>query len=180
LFDNLHLLLCLVLLSASHPNHGKFHLFLFFPLERESKITLDVWLFFKKNTGWLQQLSPSTYIYDVFKSLRTYSLICFLALTSNLVGNLIWTYSWQKETIEFASDEDDSDTDSDSGSNKSSKGAVNLLEEELHLEEITYSSSFHFSIHLLDKTGFCNTAVNPIGQDRIPLDNPPEMMNVLS
>ncbi len=112
--------------------------------------------------------------------MRTYSLICFLALTSNLVGNLVWTYGWQKEKIEFASDEDDSDTDSDSDSNKSSKRAVNLLEEELHLEEGICSSNFHFSIQLLDKTGFCNAAAKPIGQDRIPLDNPPEMTNVLS
>jgi len=115
----------------------------------------------------------------VFKHLRIYSLICFLSLASNLVGNLVWTYSSQKEKIEFASDEDDSDTD-DSDSNKSSKRAVNLLEEELHLEEAFHGSSFNFVIHLLDKTGFSNTAEKPIGQDRIPLENPPEMSNVLS
>lgn len=116
----------------------------------------------------------------MFKYLRTYALICFLSLASNLVGNLVWTYGWQKEKIEFASDEDDSDSDSDSDSNKSSKRSVNLLEEELHLEEALHSSNFSVCFLLFEKTGFGNHRENPIGQDRVPLENPPEMKNVLS
>lgn len=81
--------------------------------------------------------------------------------------------------MELASDEEDSDPDTDSDSSKSSKRSVNLLEEELHLEE-GINTHFNFGTTLFAKSGFSNDIVKPVGQDRTPLDNPPEINNVLS
>jgi hypothetical protein len=120
----------------------------------------------------------SVYIYIVFKNLRLVSLICFLSLTSNLVGNLVWTYVAQEDSVELTADEEDSDPDSDPDS-KSSKRSVNLLEEELHLAD-GLNTHFNFTTNLFDKTGFSNDIVKPVGQDRTPLENPPENNNVLS
>lgn len=130
-------------------------------------------------------MHPSSfYIYTVFKHLRIFSFICFFSLASNLVGNLVWTYVWQKDTVELASDEEDadsdSDSDSDSNSNKSTKRSVNLLEEELHLEEMLSTSTIASSIIFLSKTEFHSKNEKPVGQDRTPLENPPENDNMFS
>jgi hypothetical protein len=96
------------------------------------------------------------------------------------VGNLVWTYLDQEDTVELSSDEEDSDSDSDSDSNKSSKRAVNLLEEELHLADGINTSFEAFVFYTFNKTGFSHDIAKPIGQDRTPPENPPELDNVLS
>jgi len=100
------------------------------------------------------------------------------------VGNLVWTYVWQNDSVELAVDEEDSDTDSDtdsdSNSNKSSKRGVNLLEEELHFAELLNTSNIPFSISFLRETDFHSENEKPVGQDRSPLENPPENDNMFS
>lgn len=115
----------------------------------------------------------------MFKNLRLVALICFLALASNLVGNLVWTYLTQRDSVELASEEEDSDSDPDNDSSKNSKRSVNLLEEELHLTE-GMNTHFSFVINLFAKTGFSYSILKPVVQDRTPLENPPEINNVLS
>lgn len=120
----------------------------------------------------------SNYIYTVFKRLRLFSLICFLSLTSNLVGNFVWTYLEDKQSVSISSEEDDSeerDSDTDENKGGSSKRGVNLLEEELHLAEHTSLSGFDIDFNLLKKSTFSIVTDKTIGSEKAPLDNPPEI-----
>lgn len=104
--------------------------------------------------------------------MRLISIICFLSLTSNLVGNFVWTYLEQKESINLSSEEDDTDT-----KKNNSKRAVNLLEEELHLAENTSLNHDPFDINQLENSAFSIVTDKPNGSEEIPLENPPEMLN---
>jgi len=120
----------------------------------------------------------SQYIYAVFKRLRTISLICFLSLASNLVGNLVWTYLEHKQSISLSSEDDDTeerDSDTDENNSGSSKRGINLLEEELHLAEGTAFSSFEMDFSLLKKNSFSIFTDKTMGSEKAPLDNPPEI-----
>lgn len=113
----------------------------------------------------------------MFKRLRLFSLICFLSLTSNLVGNFVWTYLEHKESISLASEEDDNeepDSDTDENS-RSSKRGINLLEEELHLAEHASLSSFDIDFILMEKDPFSIITDKTNGSKKAPLDNPPEI-----
>ncbi|MDF3027440.1 MAG: hypothetical protein K0S23_1747 [Fluviicola sp.] len=126
----------------------------------------------------MPQLSFSNYIYTVFRRLRLISLICFLSLTSNLVGNFVWTYMDNKESIALSSEEDDSeerDSDPDENNNGSSKRAINLLEEELHLAEHTSLFGFDFDLKRIQKSNFSVITDKTNGSKKAPLDNPPEI-----
>lgn len=122
----------------------------------------------------------SNYIYAVFRRLRLISLICFLSLTSNLVGNFVWTYVDHKESINLSSEEDenneeepDSDTDENRGS---SKRGINLLEEELHLAEHTALYGLSADLTLIQKSNFSVITDKTNGSKKAPLDNPPEVV----
>lgn len=121
----------------------------------------------------------SKYIYIVFKRLRLFSLICFLSLSSNLVGNLVWTFMEDKQSVSLASEEDDDseerDSDTDENNNGSSKRGINLLEEELHLAEHTSLSNFDIDFNLLKKSSFSRLTDKTNGSEKAPLDNPPEI-----
>lgn len=124
-------------------------------------------------------LLVSDYIYIVYKSLRLISIICFLSLTSNLVGNFVWTYLEHKETISLSTQEEDDDseerdTDTDEN-NRSSKRGINLLEEELHLADHTTLSAFDFDTKLAGRTHFSIITDKTNGSEKAPLDNPPEI-----
>ena len=86
----------------------------------------------------------------------------------------------ETEKIEFAADEDETDTDSDSDSNKSSKRSVNLLEEEMHLAEGISSDDLHLFLDLSKSKGYFSVTKFPIGKERKPLENPPEMITLFS
>lgn len=125
----------------------------------------------------------SKYIYIVYKRLRLFSIICFLSLSSNLVGNFVWTYLEDEQTISLSSEEDDNeerDSDTDENNNGSSKRGINLLEEELHLAEHTSVSGLDMDFSLMEKTSFSilNDKIN--GSEKAPLDNPPEIGNEFS
>jgi hypothetical protein len=124
-------------------------------------------------------LLVSNYICTVYKSLRIISVICFLSLASNLVGNLVWTYLQHKESISLSSDEEDDDSeerDSDTDeNNRSSKRGINLLEEELHLADHTTLSPFDFDAKLVERTHFFAITDKTNGSEITPLDNPPEI-----
>lgn len=129
------------------------------------------------------QLFLSTYIYIVFRRLRLISLICFLSLTSNLVGNFVWTYLDNKESIALSSEEDDNeerDSDTDENNKGNSKRGINLLEEELHLAEHTSLSGFDLDLKLLQKSSFSVITDKTNGSKKAPLDNPPEIESELS
>ena len=111
----------------------------------------------------------------MYKNLRIISLICFFALTSNLAGNLVWTYLEHKQSINLSAEEDDSDEN-----RGNSKRAVNLLEEELHLAEQPVLSSPDVCIALSKKANFSTSHRKTIASDKAPLDNPPEMENEFS
>ncbi len=133
--------------------------------------------FNKKRQQAVPEPFLSNYIYTVFKRLRLISLICFLALTSNIVGNFVWTYLEDKQSITL-SEEDDSeerDSDTDENNSNSSKRGINLLEEELHLAEHTSLSNFDIDFNLLKKSTFSAIIAKPVGSDKAPLDNPPEL-----
>lgn len=121
----------------------------------------------------------SKYIYTVFKRLRLFSLICFLSLSSNLVGNLVWTFLEEKQSINLASEDDDDseerDSDTDENNNGSSKRGINLLEEELHLAEHTSLSNFDIDFNLLEKSTFSSIKDKTHDSKKAPLDNPPEI-----
>ena len=120
----------------------------------------------------------SLYIYNVFKRLRLISLICFFSLTSNLVGNFVWTYLGDKQSISLSSEEDDSeerDSDTDENNNAGSKRGINLLEEELHLAEHTSLSNFEIDFKLMEKCPFSIITDKINGSEKAPLDNPPEI-----
>lgn len=125
--------------------------------------------------GHSTQLFVSNYIYTVYKNLRIVSLICFFALTSNLVGNFVWTYLENKQSISLSSEEDESDENKGN-----SKRAVNLLEEELHLAEQPVLSSPYACIGLNKKATFSTSHRKTIASDQAPLDNPPEWKNEFS
>lgn len=135
--------------------------------------------FNKKNRAALAEAFFSKYIYTVLKRLRLFSLICILSLSSNLVGNFIWTFMEEKQSVSLASEEDDDneerDSDTDENNNGSSKRGINLLEEELHLAEHTYLSSFEIDFSLLEKGSFSILKDKTIGSEKAPLDNPPEI-----
>ncbi|WP_294672388.1 hypothetical protein [uncultured Fluviicola sp.] len=135
--------------------------------------------FNKKNQEALADAFLSKYIYTVYKRLRLFSLICFLSLSSNLVGNLIWTFMEEKQAVSLASEEDDDseerDSDTDENNNGSSKRGINLLEEELHLAENTSLSSFEIDFNLLQKSSFSILRDKTNGSEKVPLDNPPEI-----
>jgi hypothetical protein len=125
----------------------------------------------------LAELFFSKYIYTVFRRLRTISLICFLSLASNLVGNLVWTYLEHKQSISLSSEEDENeerDSDTDENNNGSSKRGINLLEEELHLAEYTAVSAFDMDFILMEKSSFSLISDKTKGSEKAPLDNPPE------
>ena len=125
----------------------------------------------------------SNYIYTVFRRLRLISLICFLSLTSNLVGNFVWTYLDHKELITLASEEDDNeerDSDTDENNKGNSKRGINLLEEELHLAEYTSLSDLNIDLKLLQKSSFSVITDKTNGSKKAPLDNPPEIEFELS
>lgn len=100
-----------------------------------------------------------------------------MALTSNLVGNFVWTYLDHKESIALSSEEDDNEErDSDTDENKgSSKRGINLLEEELHLAEHPHLSGLDFDINLMRKNSFSVITDKTNGSKKAPLDNPPEI-----
>lgn len=118
----------------------------------------------------------------MFRRLRLISLICFLSLTSNLVGNFVWTYLDHKESITLASEEDENEErDSDTDENKgNSKRGINLLEEELHLPEHTPLSGLDIDLKLLQKSSFSVITDKTNGSKKAPLDNPPEIEFELS
>lgn len=123
-------------------------------------------------------LLVSDYIYIVYKSLRLISVICFLSLASNLIGNLVWTYLEHKESISLSSEEEDDDseerdTDTDEN-NRSNKRGINLLEEELHLADHTILS-LDFDTNLVETTHFSVITDKTNGSEKAPLDNPPEI-----
>jgi len=125
----------------------------------------------------------SQYIYVVYKRLRLFSLICFLSLSSNLVGNFVWTYLEDEQSISLSSEEDDSeerDSDTDENNNNSSKKGINLLEEELHLAEHASVSGFEIDFNLMEKTSFSILTDKINGSEKAPLDNPPEIGNEFS
>lgn len=114
----------------------------------------------------------------MYKSLRIISVICFLSLASNLVGNLVWTYLQHKESISLSTDEDDDTEERDSDTdenNRSSKRGINLLEEELHLADHTTLSTFDFDTKLVERTHFSVITDKTNGSEKAPLDNPPEI-----
>lgn len=114
----------------------------------------------------------------MYKSLRIISVICFLSLASNLVGNLVWTYLQHKESISLSADEDDDSEERDSDTdenNRSSKRGINLLEEELHLADHTTLSTFDFDTKLVERTHFSVITDKTNGSEKAPLDNPPEI-----
>lgn len=120
----------------------------------------------------------SQYIYNVFKRLRLISLICFFSLTSNLVGNFVWTYLEDKQSISLSSEEDDNeerDSDTDENNNGGSKRGINLLEEELHLAEHTQLSNFETDFKSMEKSPFSILTDKTNGSEKVPLDNPPEI-----
>jgi hypothetical protein len=119
----------------------------------------------------------SNYIYAVFKQLRLISIICFLSLTSNIVGNFVWTYLEDKQSITLSEEDDTEERDSDKDENNSgsSKRGINLLEEELHLAEHTALSNFDIDYNLLRKSTFSAIIAKPVGSEKAPLDNPPEI-----
>ena len=139
--------------------------------------------FFNKKS--LQALSEpffSNYIYTVYRRLRLFSLICFLSLSSNLVGNFVWTYLEDKQSISLSSEEDDNeerDSDTDENNNSSKKG-INLLEEELHLAEHASVLGFDVDFSLMEKTSFSILTDKINGSEKAPLDNPPEIGNKFS
>ncbi|WP_043023665.1 hypothetical protein [Fluviicola taffensis] len=114
----------------------------------------------------------------MYKSLRLISIICFLSLTSNLVGNFVWACIQQKESINLSLEEDDSEErDSDSEENNgSSKRGVNLLEEELHLADCANLSTFDIDFKLVSRTTFSIITDKTNGSKKAPLDNPPEIV----
>lgn len=118
----------------------------------------------------------SNYIYAVFKRLRLISLICFMALTSNIVGNFVWTYLEDRQSITLSEEDDSEERDSDTDeNNSSSKRGINLLEEELHLAEHTALSNLDIDFNLLKKSTFSAIIAKPVGSEKAPLDNPPEI-----
>ncbi len=125
----------------------------------------------------------SNYIYIVYKRLRLFSLICFLSLSSNLVGNFVWTYLEDKQSISLSSEEDDNeerDSDTDENNKGNSKRGINLLEEELHLAEHTSVLGFDVDFNLMEKTSFSILTDKIKGSEKVPLDNPPELGNEFS
>lgn len=114
----------------------------------------------------------------MYKSLRLISIICFLSLTSNLVGNFVWTYIQENESINLSLEEDDSEErDSDSEENNgSSKRGVNLLEEELHLADCANLSTFDIDFKLVSRNTFSIITDKTNGSKKAPLDNPPEIV----
>ena len=125
----------------------------------------------------------SNYIYIVYKRLRLFSLICFLSLSSNLVGNFVWTYLEDKQSISLSSEEDDNeerDSDTDENNKGNSKRGINLLEEELHLAEHTSVLGFDVDFNLMEKTSFSILTDKIKGSEKVPLDNPPEIGNEFS
>ena len=119
----------------------------------------------------------SNYIYAVFKRLHLISLICLMALTSNIVGNFVWTYLEDRQSITLSEEDDSEERDSDTDENKSggSKRGINLLEEELHLAEHPYLSNLEIDFNLMTKSSFSAIIDKPIGSEKPPLDNPPEI-----
>lgn len=100
-----------------------------------------------------------------------------MSLTSNIVGNFVWTYLEDRQSITLSEEDDNEERDSDTDENKSggSKRGINLLEEELHLAEHTSVSSFEIDFYLLRKSSFSAIIDNPVGSEKAPLDNPPEI-----
>lgn len=114
----------------------------------------------------------------MFRRLRTISLICFLSLASNLVGNLVWTYLEHKQSVSLSSEEDDTeerDSDTDENNNGNSKRGINLLEEELHLAESTKLSELDIDFSRMQKSSFSLINDKTMGSEKTPLDNPPEI-----
>ena len=119
----------------------------------------------------------SNYIYAVFKRLRLISIICFLSLTSNIVGNFVCTRLDDKSSITLSEEDEteERDSDTDENNNGSSKRGVNFLEEELHLAENTPLSNFDIDFNLLRKSTFSAIIAKPACSGKAPLDNPPEI-----
>ena len=100
-----------------------------------------------------------------------------MALTSNIVGNFVWTYLEDRQSITLSEEDDSEERDSDTDENKSggSKRGINLLEEELHLAEHPYLSNLEIDFNLMTKSSFSAIIDKPIGSEKPPLDNPPEI-----
>lgn len=86
----------------------------------------------------------------------------------------------EKQSVSLASEEDDDseerDSDTDENNKGSSKRGINLLEEELHLAEHTFLSSFEVDFNLLlQKSSFSIFRDKTNGSEKVPLDNPPEI-----
>lgn len=95
------------------------------------------------------------------------------------MGNLIWTFMEEKQSVSLASEEDDDneerDSDTDENNNESSKRGINLLEEELHLADNTSLTGFEIDFNLLQKIPFSIIRYKTNGSEKVPLDNPPEI-----
>ena len=99
------------------------------------------------------------------------------------MGNFVWTYLEDKQSISLSSEEDDNeerDSDTDENNNGSSKKGINLLEEELHLAENTSVSGFDMDFSLMKKASFYIFTEKINGSGKAPLDNPPEIGNEFS
>lgn len=121
------------------------------------------------------------YLYIVYKSLRFFSLVCLLALGSNLAGNFVWACMDKKVSVNLSSEEDDNDPGSDNGKkNNSSKRGINLLEEELHLAENTTLSPIKVSPIVIEKASFSLISGKTKSSEKAPLENPPEALTKLS
>lgn len=117
----------------------------------------------------------------MYKSLRFFSLVCLLALGSNLAGNFVWSCMDKKISVNLSSEEDDTEPGSDGGKkNNNSKRGINLLEEELHLAENTALSPIQTNPALIKKASFSLISGKTKRAEKMPLENPPERGTKLS
>ncbi len=81
----------------------------------------------------------------------------------------------------MSSEEDETERDSDTNKkNNSSKRGLNMMEEELHLAEGTSLAPMKMDFTLIEKTPFSIISDKTIGSEKVPLENPPEIVNELS
>lgn len=100
------------------------------------------------------------------------------------MGNLVWTFLEEKQSVSLSSEEDDDseerDSDTDENNTGSSKRGINLLEEELHLAEHPSLSHFDIDFNLMEKSPFSVITDKTNGSEKAPLDNPPERIHEFS
>ncbi|WP_343637584.1 hypothetical protein [Fluviicola sp.] len=100
------------------------------------------------------------------------------------MGNFVWTFLEEKQSVSLASEEDEDneepDSDTDENNTGSSKRGINLLEEELHLADHPALSSFDIDFNFMEKSTFSVITDKTNGSEKAPLDNPPERIHEFS